>query len=192
MRDSFRPLFYSELVELIPEWSRLSVVKDNSVELHSYLVLYLTWTDARLSAFTAKHVETLKWATLLHDISKRGEPQFKGRDHTHPFAGGLTVLKIFHRLGFLSSDLDGALNEESFERVCSLIEASLHDPLHASVEPDYGKKFKKRERFCKEVHSHSHLNEIFNLLWEGNVLRRGTFSDHVFRLVFFHQSLCGL
>ena len=74
VRDRFRPLFQTELVALIPEWERLSNVKDNSVELHSYLVLYLTWSDARLSVFSQKQVETLKWAALLHDISKRGEP----------------------------------------------------------------------------------------------------------------------
>lgn len=85
-------------------------------------MLYLTWTDKRLAAFTQKQVETLKWAALLHDISKRGEPEFKGRDHTHPFAGGLAVLKIFHRLGFLSSDLGTPVNEQNLERACEMIE----------------------------------------------------------------------
>ena len=54
MRDVFKPLFIDELVSLVPEWSRLQEVKDNSVELHSLLVLYLTWTDKRLSVLTRK------------------------------------------------------------------------------------------------------------------------------------------
>ena len=95
MREEFKPLVTNELVALLPEWTRLSAVKANSVEQHSFLVLYLTWTDERLSAFNAKQVDTLKWASLLHDIAKRGLPEFHGRDHTHPFAGGLAVLKIF-------------------------------------------------------------------------------------------------
>ena len=42
------------------------------------------------------------------------------------------------------------------------------------------------------MHSHEHLDLLFDTLWKGNVLIRGSFSDHVFRLIFFHQSLCGL
>ena len=42
------------------------------------------------------------------------------------------------------------------------------------------------------MHSHEHLEEIFETLWNGGVLKRGSFCDHVFRLIFFHQSLCGL
>ena len=49
------------------------------------------------------HQNILKWAALLHDIAKRGKPEFLGRDHTHPFAGGIMVLKIFHRIGFLDA-----------------------------------------------------------------------------------------
>ena len=76
----------------MPEWTRLSQVNENAVELHSLLVLYLTWSDQRLSVYNHKQVQELKWAALLHDISKRGEPEFKGRDHTHPFSGGHIVL----------------------------------------------------------------------------------------------------
>ena len=95
----------------------------------------------------------MKWAALLHDISKRGEPEFKGRDHTHPFTAGLSVLQIFHRFGHLQADLlkyDMTLNEESLELVYALIEQSIHDP----VEPDYAKNFKEGEKFCTEIHSH--------------------------------------
>lgn len=115
----------------MPEWSRLSAVKDNSVELHSFLVLYLTWNDVRLEAMTLKQQQTLKWAALLHDISKRGEPEFKGRDHTHPFAGGLALLKIFDRLGFLQADLGEGkqINRDNLETVYSLIEDSMSAPL---------------------------------------------------------------
>ena len=101
-----KPLFIDELVELVPEWLRLQEVRDNAVELHSLLVLYLTWVDVRMSGLSEKQKQTLKWAALLHDISKRGQPEFTGRDHTHPFVGGLTLLKIFERIGFLQIDLE--------------------------------------------------------------------------------------
>ena len=101
MRQLFKPLVREEVVGLFPEWERLEAVKNNHVECHSYIVLYLSWHDLRLSAYTEKQWHTLMWTALLHDIGKRGPPEFEGRDHTHPFVSGMIVLKIFHRLGFL-------------------------------------------------------------------------------------------
>ncbi len=53
------------------------------------------------------------------------------------------------------------------------------------------------ENVCKEVHSHKRLPEIFEILWGydsilSEVAPRGSFTDHVFRLIMFHQSLIGL
>lgn len=41
------------------------------------------------------------------------------------------------------------------------------------------------------MHSHHNLGDIFILLW-SRFAKRGSFVDLIFRLVFFHQSLCGL
>jgi hypothetical protein len=43
----------------------------------------------------------LKWACLLHDIKKEGQPLIYGKDHIHPFKGGAAVIEIFKRLGCL-------------------------------------------------------------------------------------------
>lgn len=40
------------------------------------------------------------------------------------------------------------------------------------------------------MHSHHRLADIFVALWK-HITPRGSFVDLVFRLVFFHQSLCG-
>jgi hypothetical protein len=40
----------------------------------------------------------LKWAALFHDISKRGMPDFEGKDHVHPFESAITTLKMFVEL----------------------------------------------------------------------------------------------
>ena len=45
---------------------------------------------------------------------------------------------------------------------------------------------------CRVMATHKHLDRIFDLLWNGDIMRRGSFCDHVFRLIFFHQSLIGL
>ena len=47
-KTEFKPLFIDELRELMPEWKRLEAVKECHVEIHTYLVLYLTWIDKRL------------------------------------------------------------------------------------------------------------------------------------------------
>lgn len=54
MRQVFKPLFIDELVSLVPEWRKLEAVKNNSVELHSLIVLYLTWSDKRLQSMTSR------------------------------------------------------------------------------------------------------------------------------------------
>ena len=42
------------------------------------------------------------WATLLHDIKKKGPPLFEGKDHIHPFTSSCTVLETFKKLDLIS------------------------------------------------------------------------------------------
>lgn len=56
MKGLFKPLVREELVTIFPEWVRLEGVKENHVEIHSYIVTYLTWHDVRLAAYTEKQV----------------------------------------------------------------------------------------------------------------------------------------
>ena len=92
-----------------------------------------------MTMMSRKHQQTLKWATLLHDIAKRGEPAMKGRDHTHPFAGGMMLLKVFKRLGFLEADMEhhGGLNNDNLDKALELIERSCHAPISESIDPGY-------------------------------------------------------
>jgi len=41
---------------------------------------------------------------LLHDITKRGRPEFEGQDHIHPFNSGMATLEIFRNLKILKID----------------------------------------------------------------------------------------
>ena len=78
---------------------------------------------------------TLKWAALLHDISKRKQPVFHGKDHIHPFTGAVAVLNIFERLGFLQTELKQKLGQKAhfdkskFDKVVQLIMDSTHAPV---------------------------------------------------------------
>lgn len=58
-------------------------------------------------------------------------------------------------------------------------------------------EIKPEENVCQEINSHKNLDEIFNILWSAesplkDMVPRGSFSDLVFRLVLFHQSLEGI
>ena len=105
MKNVFVPLVRNELVSKLPEWELLEKVKNGGVTRHSFTVLYLVMLDPIFIGMSPEQKNTLKWAALLHDICKRGEPEFNGRDYTHPFMGGLATLQIFFRLGFLNPNL---------------------------------------------------------------------------------------
>ena len=53
----------------------------------------------------------LKWTCLLHDIKKRGPPVLQGKDHLHPFNGGIAVLQIFRKIGVLDISHDKHLKQ---------------------------------------------------------------------------------
>ena len=112
------------------------------------------------------------WAALLHDIKKRGRHDFVGCDHTHPFNGGLAVLKLFHEMGFLKRE--STYRQEDLDSACELISKSKQP--YSKAKPGS----------CPEIHSHEFLEPLFTTLWGGRVLVRDGFSDLVFRMVFFH------
>lgn len=136
-----------------------------------------------INEMAEKEQNILKWAALLHDVSKRGAPEINGKDHIHPFVSGAAVLEIFRDLGFIQ--LESKVHELEFDKVIQLIMDSKEE---LSKVP---------RKACRHRHSHQHLKQIFSTLWSPNspfygVIPRGGFVDLVFRLVFFHQSLIGL
>jgi len=63
------------------------------------MVLYRTLTHSLFTTqLNNEERNILKWAALFHDISKRGMPDFEGKDHIHPFESAATVLKMFAKL----------------------------------------------------------------------------------------------
>ena len=65
----------------------------------------------------------------------------------------------------------------------------MNDPIPEAFKPEKViPTFDPCKQYCMHVHSHKHLDEIFGLLWneEKPILVRDTFSDLVFRLIFFH------
>ena len=53
-------------------------------------------------------------------------------------------------------------------------------------------KIKHGVPLCTQMHSHHNLPEIFYLAWQEGAMPRGSFTDVIFRLIAFHQSLAVL
>ena len=130
------------MTDLIPEWKNIQGRGHNSVEWHSYQVLWLIIKDKKFRKYSAEDQNILKWAALLHDVMKRQTESFEGRDHVHPFESGLCVLRIFRRLGFMHDDLlehyghEVTIDDANFDRVEELISDSVNDPLPEAFEPE--------------------------------------------------------
>jgi hypothetical protein len=183
--EKVQPLFLKDLLKVIPEWGRLMKVNGGEVAVHSLLVLYLTMADPVFQTeMNDEQRNVLMWTALLHDISKRGLPELVGKDHTHPFTGGALVLKIFYRLGLITC------KKTNLDLVIQKIEYSVRTKLPANLFKKLSTEAKSN-KICNEIHNHKQLDNIFKTLW-SSCFQRGLFSDLVFRLTFFHQSLHGI
>ena len=100
MHDIFR----KELEESIPNklWQKLGHYIDGLVRLHTINVLVCVVRAPTYRTLPKHEQNILKWAALFHDISKRGPPEFDGRDHVHPFNSAAAMLEVFHEMGILA------------------------------------------------------------------------------------------
>ena len=91
-----------ELVRVIGEpWNFLMRQNEGYVARHTIIVVALTFEDPTMNDsnyFTWKERNMLKWAALLHDISKRSVPTIQGKDHIHPFTSAVTTIDILRKL----------------------------------------------------------------------------------------------
>ncbi len=97
----------------------------------------------------------LKWSCLLHDIKKEGPPLIQGKDHIHPFKGGVAVIEIFKRLG--------CMKNVSEAKTKKLREQILNSKQNVPVS--YSKYFKPGQKYCTVMHSYKELDKIFKLMW---------------------------
>jgi hypothetical protein len=97
--------FIDEMLEKIPlnYWETLGKYNGGCITIHTINVMYKTITDKFYLKQLSKYEQNiLKWAALLHDITKRGTPEFEGQDHIHPFNSGMATLEIFRNLKILN------------------------------------------------------------------------------------------
>jgi hypothetical protein len=95
----------------------LFAYSDGDITIHTINVVYRTLRDPiYLDQYSEYERNIHKWASLLHDICKRGRPLIVGRDHIHPFVSGEATLKIFAHLGIIK--LETEKEKEAFNKVC--------------------------------------------------------------------------
>jgi len=118
------------------------------------------------------------WAALLHDIAKRSRPFIEGKDHVHPFISANVVLSLLERLGVIKSEQADLLLQT--KRLVKESMMPLPKEWFKGVDPSVP--------LCTQKHSHHNLPAIFRNLWDLKLLPRGSFGDHLFRMVMFHSS----
>ena len=149
------------------------------------MVVACVMKDPTFAELSPELQNVLKWASLLHDIAKQSTPAIEGRDHVHPFKSAIIVLELFERFGFIAN-----LNQDKKTQLFQVRRL-----LSESVQPISAKDQKTMTHgtpYCTQIHSHHNLAEIFHYMWRMNACPKGSFTDMVFRLVMFHQSVEGL
>lgn len=67
-----------------------------TIAVHTINVLFRTINNhTYLTQLNEFEQNIVKWAALFHDLCKRGDPAFEGKDHIHPFNSGALTLKAF-------------------------------------------------------------------------------------------------
>ena len=86
----------AEITGLIGQpWTQLKQQNNTFVARHTLLVVAMVVRDPLFAEMTPEKQNILKWAALMHDISKLSIPAIEGRDHVHPFKSSIAVLDLF-------------------------------------------------------------------------------------------------
>jgi len=94
------PQFFEKTNEIIekyiPVWKTLKTYSHGRICFHVYKMFYVLLKDPDYQELNKHDKNILLWATLLHDICKRGTPVVNGKDPVHPFKSAWATLYIFN------------------------------------------------------------------------------------------------
>ena len=101
--ERIHSLFREELVTKIPYslWDKLGQYQNGAIRLHTINVLVCLVQSKAFKKLKRAEQNILKWAALFHDITKRGAPDFIGKDHVHPFNSAMATLLVFKEMNIL-------------------------------------------------------------------------------------------
>lgn len=101
MDEKLMPLFFEELKKI--HFDELGKYNWGTTCLHTINVVHCCVNHQIFKEHLCLFEKNIvKWAALLHDIIKRGDPLFEGKDHIHPFLSGRKTLQIFANLGIIN------------------------------------------------------------------------------------------
>ena len=163
------PKFFDEINRIIcdhiPEWKILLSYSEGTICYHVFKMLFVVLQDRDFNELNRYNKNIILWATLLHDISKRGKPLIVGKDYIHPFKSGWQTLKIF-RNDFKFVDISDA-NMEQWDKI-------------------FEDLYIRDNQIDDMIQDHSKIS-IVKIFIDEHV--KNEFLRDVFWLVFLHQSL---
>jgi len=155
------------IINIIPQWATLLQYTHGKICVHVFKMLFCVLRDPNFQKLNKYDKNVILWATLLHDIAKRGTPLVPGKDAIHPFRSGMLTLRIF-RDCFKFIELSEEYMEKWEDLSRDLYMPDVTDP--------------KKEL----VQDHSKVNLVKEFI--DRHITDG-FVKEVFWLVFLHQSL---
>ncbi|CAI2363130.1 unnamed protein product [Moneuplotes crassus] len=170
-----------ELKAILGE-SLIACLKHGYCHLHSLIVTYNIYEDERFGHLNDELQNQLLWAGLCHDLGKRGEVEFKGKDHIHPFRSAAYFIDILKNNNLIKDELRDKADELS----------ELVFNAHTDIQYEWFLKEKEDSdgNICDQMHDHDKLDDIFKLLEE--VADGDLFIKNVFVVILFHQSIYGI
>jgi len=160
------------IAQHIPEWTTLLSFSDGHICFHVYKMLYVVLKDPQFNELNNEEKNIILWATLLHDIAKRGKPVILGKDPIHPFRGGWTTLKVF-RNNFKFVEID----DEAMEKWDEMFE-DMYVSDDGELIQDHS-KIKHVKEFLDRHVKEDFVKEVFWLILLHQSLP--TIKDHVSR-----------
>ncbi|CAI2366836.1 unnamed protein product [Moneuplotes crassus] len=150
--------------------------------IHTLIATYNVLRDDRFGGLSGEIQNQLLWAALCHDLGKRGKADFEGKDHIHPFRSAAYFVNILKNNNLIKDELRDKADELS----------ELVFNAHTDIQYEWFQRETRRfpDKVCDQMHDHSKLEDIFNLLEE--VADGSLFIKNVFVVILFHQSIWGI
>ena len=82
-------------------WIDIKAQNQCKLVVQTILVLRYAINEPLFQKMTKEKQNMIKWACLLHNISKKSKPTIYGKDHVYPFKSATTVLEIMAQLRLL-------------------------------------------------------------------------------------------
>jgi GNAT superfamily N-acetyltransferase len=90
-----------QIESVIPGWKEMSGYAKGQTLVHTMCMLVAMLAAPEYKSAAVEEKRILEWVAILHDLSKRPQPD--KRDHTHAFRSAARVAKILPHLGWQAS-----------------------------------------------------------------------------------------